>query len=51
MDSLIAIGTSAAVIYGIYAIIKILQGDTAYAMELYFESASNSYFDNPWKVF
>ncbi|MDI9508651.1 MAG: heavy metal translocating P-type ATPase [Bacillota bacterium] len=40
MDSLIAIGTSAAVIYGIYAIIKILQGDTAYAMELYFESAA-----------
>jgi len=39
MDSLIAIGTSAAFIYGIYAIIQILNGNTNYAMNLYFESA------------
>ncbi|HHT57633.1 heavy metal translocating P-type ATPase [Herbinix luporum] len=40
MDSLIAIGTSAAVIYGIFATVQILQGDGSYAMELYFESAA-----------
>ena len=40
MDSLIAIGTSAAVIYGIFATIKIIGGDTSYAMDLYFESAA-----------
>jgi Cu+-exporting ATPase len=40
MDSLIAIGTSAAVLYGIFALIQILQGKTEYAMELYFESAA-----------
>jgi len=39
MDSLIAIGTSAAFIYGIYAIVQILNGRTDYAMNLYFESA------------
>jgi Cu+-exporting ATPase len=39
MDSLIAIGTSAAFIYGIYAIVQILNGNTEYAMNLYFESA------------
>lgn len=39
MDSLIAIGTSAAVIYGIYAVYQIFIGDTHYVMELYFESA------------
>ncbi len=39
MDSLIAIGTSAAVIYGLFAIYKIVSGDTSYAMHLYFESA------------
>lgn len=38
MDSLIAIGTSAAFIYGIYAIIQIISGNHEYAMELYFES-------------
>lgn len=40
MDSLIAIGTSAAVIYGFFAIYKISTGDHEYAMHLYFESAA-----------
>lgn len=40
MDSLIAIGTSAAVLYGIFATVKIMGGDTSYAMDLYFESAA-----------
>ena len=39
MDSLIAIGTSAAVAYGLFVIYKILNGETHYAMHLYFESA------------
>jgi Cu+-exporting ATPase len=39
MDSLIAIGTSAAVVYGIFATVQILQGNTSYVMDLYFESA------------
>ena len=38
MDSLIAIGTSAAVIYGIFSIYKITNGYNDYAMHLYFES-------------
>lgn len=40
MDSLIAISTLAAVLYGIFAIYKIEIGDTSYAMHLYFESAA-----------
>ncbi len=40
MDSLIAIGTSAAVLYGIFATIKIIGGDTEYTMDLYYESAA-----------
>ena len=40
MDSLIAIGTGAAVLYGIFAIVQILKGDSGYAMKLYFESAA-----------
>lgn len=40
MDSLIAISTLAAVLYGIFAIYKIQIGETEYAMHLYFESAS-----------
>jgi len=40
MDSLIAIGTSAAIIYGLFAIYQIAIGNTNYAMELYFESAA-----------
>jgi Cu+-exporting ATPase len=39
MDSLIAIGTLAAILYGIYAVFRISVGDTSYAMSLYFESA------------
>lgn len=40
MDSLIAIGTSAAVLYGVFALVQILRGESHYAMELYFESAA-----------
>lgn len=40
MDSLIAIGTSAAYIYGVFALIKIFSGNIHYAHELYFESAA-----------
>ncbi|NLY11252.1 MAG: copper-translocating P-type ATPase [Firmicutes bacterium] len=39
MDSLIAVGTSAAFIYGIYAVIRIFGGDGSYAHHLYFETA------------
>lgn len=39
MDSLIALGTSAAVIYGIYAVYMIMNGYHEYTMDLYFESA------------
>lgn len=39
MDSLIAVGTSAAILYGIYATIQIANGVTDYAMELYYETA------------
>ena len=39
MDSLIAVGTSAAFIYGIYAIIQIINGHNEYAHDLYFETA------------
>ncbi len=39
MDSLIAIGTSAAVLYGIYAIFQIYSGNTGFAKDLYFETA------------
>lgn len=40
MDSLIAIGTSAAYLYGIFAVIKIFEGHPHYAHDLYFESAA-----------
>lgn len=40
MDSLIAVGASAAVIYGIFAIIKIGRGDIHYIHDLYFETAA-----------
>lgn len=40
MDSLIAIGTSSAFLYGIFAIIMIANGKTEYANNLYFESAA-----------
>lgn len=39
MDSLIAIGTSAAFLYGIYAIIQIFMGNNEFTMDMYFESA------------
>lgn len=39
MDSLIAMGTSAAFIYGIYSIAMIASGHVEYTNELYFESA------------
>lgn len=40
MDSLIAIGTSAAVLYGIFAIYQISKGNMEYTMDLYFESGA-----------
>lgn len=39
MDTLIALGSSAATIYGIYALVKIIGGDAHFAHHLYFESA------------
>lgn len=39
MDSLIAIGTTAAFLYGLFAIYHLAQGHAHYAHELYFESA------------
>ncbi len=39
MDSLIAIGTSAAFLYGIYAIFEITLGNFGYVNNLYFEAA------------
>lgn len=39
MDSLIAIGTGAAFIYGLYAVVEIAKGNHDMAMDLYFESA------------
>ncbi|WP_097025707.1 heavy metal translocating P-type ATPase [Clostridium peptidivorans] len=39
MDSLIAIGTSAAFLYGIFAIVQIYGGNTEYSKDLYFEAA------------
>lgn len=39
MDSLIAIGTSAAILFGIFAVIQIANGNMDYAKDLYFESA------------
>jgi len=40
MDSLIALGTSAAFLYGLFAVYKIFQGDVMYTHDLYFESAA-----------
>ena len=39
MDSLIAIGTSAAFLYGLFAIYQIYGGNIDYAYDLYFEAA------------
>ena len=40
MDSLIAIGTSAAVLYSLYSTIEITRGDDSGAFHLYFETAA-----------
>lgn len=40
MDSLISIGSTASVIYGIFAMVMIFLGNTDYIHELYFESAA-----------
>lgn len=40
MDSLIAIGTSAAFLYGLFGVIKIFSGDISFTVNLYFESAA-----------
>lgn len=40
MDSLVAIGTGSAFMYGIYATVKIYLGDFAFSESLYFESAA-----------
>lgn len=40
MDSLIALGSTAALVYGFYAMYKISAGETEYAMHLYFESCA-----------
>ena len=40
MDSLIAMGTSAAVLYSLYATFKITQGYSEFAEHLYFETAA-----------
>ncbi len=40
MDSLIAMGTSAAFLYGIFAIVQIFSGNIDYAYDLYFESGA-----------
>ncbi|MEQ8197778.1 MAG: heavy metal translocating P-type ATPase, partial [Clostridiaceae bacterium] len=40
MDSLIAMGTSAAFLYGIFAVAQIFRGNTDYVENLYFESAA-----------
>ncbi len=39
MDSLIAIGTSAAILYGLYAVKEIASGNVEFAKDLYFETA------------
>ncbi|MGO2118836.1 MAG: heavy metal translocating P-type ATPase [Fusobacterium sp.] len=40
MDSLIAIGTGAAFLYGVYAVYQVINGNIIYAKKLYFESAA-----------
>lgn len=39
MDSLVALGTSAAVLYSLYGTIMVLLGDNHFAMNLYYETA------------
>ncbi len=40
MDTLVAIGTGSAFLYGVYATILIYLGDTAFVQSLYFESSA-----------
>ena len=40
MDSLVAVGTSAAILYSFYGVFRIYMGDVGFAHHLYFESAS-----------
>lgn len=40
MDSLVSLGTSAAFLYSLYATFLIAQGQTDFAMQLYYESAA-----------
>ncbi len=40
MDSLVAVGTSAAILYSFYGVYRIYLGDVSFAHHLYFESAS-----------
>ena len=40
MDSLIAVGTSAAIFYSLFATVMILLGNHEYAMDLYYETAA-----------
>lgn len=40
MDSLVALGTSAATLYSIYGTIQVILGDSSFAMNLYYESAA-----------
>jgi len=39
MDTLIALGTAAAIVYSLWGIVRILQGEAEYVHHLYFESA------------
>ncbi|MGC6768678.1 heavy metal translocating P-type ATPase [Enterococcus sp. LJL51] len=40
MDSLVALGTSAAFLYSLYGTVMVFNGHTHFAMELYYESAA-----------
>ncbi|MFC3899729.1 heavy metal translocating P-type ATPase [Aliicoccus persicus] len=40
MDSLIAVGTGAAIVYGLFALGMIMAGNTGYVHDLYFEAAA-----------
>jgi Cu+-exporting ATPase len=40
MDSLVAIGTGSAFFYSVYAVVRIILGDSSFTMSLYFESAA-----------
>ncbi len=40
MDTLVAVGTFSALLYGVYALIKIALGDVSFADNLFFESAA-----------